>query len=143
MHQTMVPGLFSAMVCAASLTCSGDAPVTSCTTSGVHLATSARMSSMPNTRCEMNSLSSQPFWKMCQSMPQISGTSVPERKRRYWSACAAVRVKRGSATISLPPCSLPRMTCCMATGCASAALLPMKNIVFDRCMSLYEFVIAP
>ena len=50
MHQTIVPGRFSAMVCAASLTCSGGTPVTSSTTSGVHLATSARISSMPKTR---------------------------------------------------------------------------------------------
>ncbi len=69
-------------------------------------------------------------------MPQISGTSVPERIRMYWSACAAVRVKRGSTTISLPPFSLPLSTCCIATGWASAALLPMKNIVLHRCMSL-------
>ena len=84
----------------------------------------------------MYSLSSQPFSKMCHNMPQISGTSVPGRSRRNWSACAAVRLKRGSATISLPPFSLPRSTCCMATGCASAALLPMKNIALQLCMSL-------
>ncbi|MEZ5859231.1 MAG: hypothetical protein R3D28_09625 [Geminicoccaceae bacterium] len=29
----------------------------------------------------MYSLSSQPFSKMCQSIPQISGMSVPERSR--------------------------------------------------------------
>ena len=47
----------------------------------------------------MNSLSSQPFWKMCQSMPQITGMSVPERMRTYSVACAAVRVRRGSITM--------------------------------------------
>ncbi len=55
---------------------------------------------MPQTRLRMNSLSSQPFSKMCQRMPQISATSVPGRKRTYSVACAAVRVKRGSSTIS-------------------------------------------
>ena len=36
------------------------------------------------------------WWRM----PQTSATSVPGRKRTYSSACAAVRVKRGSQTIS-------------------------------------------
>jgi hypothetical protein len=49
----------------------------------------------------MNSLSSQPFLKMWCSMPQITGMSVPERKRTYSVACAAVRVKRGSNTKTL------------------------------------------
>jgi hypothetical protein len=53
-----------------------------------------------------------------------------------WSACAAVRVNRGSTTIILAPFSLPRRICCMATGCASAALLPMKNMALELCMSL-------
>lgn len=48
---------------------------------------------MPTTRCAMNSLSSQPFWKMCHIMPQITATSVPERCTNS-VACAAVRVKR-------------------------------------------------
>ena len=136
MHQTTVPGRFSAMVCAARLTWSPGIPVTFSTTSGVHCATSVRTASMPNTRWFRYSLSSHPFSKMCQSMPQISGTSVPGRSRMYWSACAAVRVKRGSTTINFAPFSLPRSTCCIETGCASAALLPMKNMALARCMSL-------
>ena len=33
--------------------------------------------------------------------------------------------------------------CCMPTGCASAALLPMNSNVFELRMSLMLFVIAP
>ena len=62
----------------------------------------------------MNSLSSQPFSKMCHSMPQITGMSVPERMRTYSVACAAVRVKRGSMTIMLARLiSLPASMCCI------------------------------
>ncbi|GJE33303.1 hypothetical protein LDDCCGHA_3503 [Methylobacterium oxalidis] len=85
----------------------------------------------------MNSLSSQPFWKMCQSMPQITGMSVPERMRTYSVACAAVRVKRGSMTIMLARLiSLPDSTCCMEIGCASAGLPPMMIMVLAFRMSL-------
>jgi hypothetical protein len=98
---------------------------------------------MPSTRSSMYFWSSQPFSNTWYSMPQIKGMSVPGRKRMCWCACAAVRVKRGSATMILEPFSLPRRMCCMETGCASAALLPMKNIDFELCMSLYELVIAP
>ena len=75
-------------------------PVTFSTSSGVHLATSSLIWSMPQTRWRMNSLSSQPFSKMCQRMPQTSATSVPGRNRTYSSAWAAVRVKRGSQTMT-------------------------------------------
>ena len=65
-------------------------------------------------------------------MPQTRATSVPGRKRMYSSALAAVRVKRGSATISGALfCSFAFSTCIMATGCASAALEPMKNSARD------------
>src|SRR3954447_21581979 len=78
----------------------------------------------------MNSLSSQPFWKMCHSIPQITGMSVPERMRTYSVACAAVRVNRGSITIMLARLiSFPASTCCIATGCASAGLPPMMIMV--------------
>jgi type IV secretory pathway TrbF-like protein len=85
----------------------------------------------------MNSLSSQPFSKMCQSMPQITAMSVPERKRTYSVAWAAVRVKRGSMTITFARfSSLPVSTCCSETGCASAAFEPMKMMVLELRMSL-------
>ena len=85
----------------------------------------------------MNSLSSQPFWNTCHSRPQTSGMSVPGRKRTYSVACAAVRVKRGSHTTRLARfTSLPASTCCIATGCASAALEPMNTIVLALRMSL-------
>ena len=80
---------------------------------------------MPKTRSLMYFLSSQPFLKMWYRMPNSTGMSVPERKRMYWSALAAVRVKRGSATIILVPVSLACSMCSMLTGCASAALEPM------------------
>ena len=83
MHQTIVPGRFSASVCAACFSCASGTPATRSTSSGVHLATSARMSSMPKTRWRMYSLSSHPFSKMCQSMPQTTGTSVPGRIETY------------------------------------------------------------
>ena len=60
-----------AMVRATRLSCEPGTPVTRSTSSGVHLATSALIWSMPQTRWRMNSLSSQPFSKMCQRMPQI------------------------------------------------------------------------
>ena len=87
--------------------------------------------------------SSQPFLKMWCSMPKSSATSVPERKRMYWSALAAVRVKRGSATIILAPVSFACSACSIDTGCASAAFDPMKNMHLEFCRSLYELVIAP
>ena len=69
-------------------------------------------------------------------MPKISATSVPERKRMYWSAFAAVRVKRGSATIIFAPVSFACRQCSIDTGCASAAFDPMKNMHFEFCRSL-------
>ena len=69
--------------------------------------------------------------------------SVPERMRTYWSALAAVRVKRGSTTIIFAPVSLACSMCSIDTGCASAALEPMYNAHLVFCMSLYELVIAP
>ena len=68
---------------------------------------------------------------------------MPERKRMYWSPLAAVRVKRGSATIIFAPVSFACSACSIDTGCASAALEPMKNMHFVFCRSLYELVIAP
>ena len=51
MHQTMVEGLFFAMVSAAMYTSASGTPVTSVTLSGVHFAsTSALTLSMPYTR---------------------------------------------------------------------------------------------
>ena len=92
---------------------------------------------MPHTRLRMYSLSSQPFSKMCQSRPQIRAMSVPERKRTYSVACAAVRVKRGSQTMNAALfCSLALSRCCSDTGCASAGLPPMRNIAFVFMMSL-------
>ena len=84
----------------------------------------------------MYSLSSQPFSKMCHNTPQMIATSVPGRMRTKWSACAAVRVKRGSTTIIFAPFSLARRMCCIETGCASVGFEPMKNIAFEFCMSL-------
>ena len=85
----------------------------------------------------MNSLSSQPFWKMCQSMPQTTGMSVPGRMRMCSVACAAVRVKRGSMTIRLARfASRAASTCCIAIGCASAGLPPMMIMVRLLRMSL-------
>ena len=88
-------------------------------------------------------LSSQPFLKMWYSTPNRNGMSEPERMRTYWSALAAVRVKRGSTTIILVPVSLACSMCSIDTGCASAALLPMYSAALEFCMSLYELVIAP
>ena len=62
--------------------------------------------------------------------------SLPERMRMYWSAFAAVRVKRGSTTIILVPVSLACSMCSIDTGCASAALLPIYSAAFAFCMSL-------
>ena len=105
--------------------------------SGVHLATSVRIWSMPHTRVRMNSLSSQPFSKMCHRIPQTRATSVPGRKRTYSSAWAAVRVKRGSQTISGALfCSFAFRTCCSETGCASAGLPPMMKIAVELWISL-------
>jgi hypothetical protein len=88
-------------------------------------------------------LSSQPFLNTWYSTPNRNGMSVPERMRTYSSALAAVRVKRGSATIILQPFSLACSMCSSDTGCASAALEPMYNAHLLFCMSLYELVIAP
>ncbi len=54
----------------------------------------------------------------------------------YWSALAAVRVKRGSATIILEPVSLACRQCSIETGWASAAFDPMKNMAFEFIRSL-------
>ena len=92
----------------------------------------------------MNSVSSQPFSKMCQSMPQSTAMSVPDRMRTYSVACAAVRVNRGSMTMKLALLtSLPSSRCCIAIGCASAGLPPRMTIVLALRMSLNELVIAP
>jgi hypothetical protein len=116
---------------------SSGVPVASVTLSGVHFAmTSFFTSSMPYTRWRMYSLSSQPFLKMWCSTPKISGTSLPERKRTYLSALAAVRVKRGSATITLQPFSLACRVCSIDTGCASAALEPRNSKDLEFCSSL-------
>ena len=99
---------------------------------------------MPQTRCLMYCLSSQLFSKICQRIPQIRATSVPGRKRTYSSACAAVRVNRGSQTmIAALFCSLAFKICCMATGWASAAFEPIMKIARELCISLKLFVIAP
>jgi len=55
----------------------------------------------------------------------------------------AVRVKRGSATITLQPFSLACSVCSIDTGCASAAFEPKNSSDFEFCSSLYELVIAP
>ena len=91
----------------------------------------------------MYSLSSQPFLKMWCSRPKRNATSLPERTRTYLSALAAVRVKRGSATITLQPFSLACSVCSIETGCASAAFEPKNSRHFEFCSSLYELVIAP
>jgi len=62
--------------------------------------------------------------------------SVPERMRTYSSAFAAVRVKRGSATIIFAPVSLACSECSIDTGCASAAFEPMYSMHLVFCMSL-------
>ena len=137
MHQITVPGRLLAMVRATRRSWLPGTPVTLSVSSGVHLATSVRIWSMPQTRVRMNSLSSQPLSKMCQTMPQMSATSEPGRKRTYSSACAAVRVKRGSQTISGALfCSLARKMCRSETGCASAGLPPMRKIALELWMSL-------
>src|SRR5258707_9034074 len=59
------------------------------------------------------------------------------------SALAAVRVKRGSATITLQPFSLACSVCSIDTGCASAAFEPRNTIDFEFCSSLDELVITP
>ena len=100
MHQITVPGRLLAMVRATRSSCEPGTPVTRSVSSGVHFFTSALIWSIPQTRVRMNSLSSHLFSKICQRMPQTSATSVPERRRTYSSAWAAVRVKRGSQTIS-------------------------------------------
>src|ERR1043166_2439681 len=87
-------------------------------------------------------LSSQPFLKTWYSSPKRNATSVPERTRTYLSALAAVRVKRGSATMILQPFSLAESVCSIDTGCASAAFEPKNSNDFEFCSSLYELVIA-
>jgi len=56
---------------------------------------------------------------------------------------AAVRVKRGSTTITLQPFSFAWSVCSIDTGCASAAFEPRNIRLFEFCSSLYELVIAP
>src|SRR5882762_8267887 len=91
----------------------------------------------------MYCLSSQPFLNTWYSSPKRNATSEPERTRTYMSALAAVRVKRGSATITLQPFSLACRVCSIDTGCASAAFEPKNSSDFEFCSSLYELVIAP
>ena len=136
MHHTTVEGRFIASVWATLNTCSSGMPVTSCTRSGVQVMISSLTFSRPKTRSSMYFWSSQPFLKMWYSMPQMKGMSVPERMRTYWSAFAAVRVKRGSTTIILQPFSLACSMCSIDTGCASAAFEPMYSAAFENCMSL-------
>ena len=143
MAHTIVLGRFSYIVLAMAWTPCSSTPVISFTTSGGYLATSSRTLSMPYTRAWMKALSSQPFLKMCHRMPFNSATSEPERWRKYMSAFAAVRVKRGSTTMILQPFSFACSVCSIDTGCASAAFDPRKKMHFEFCMSLYELVIAP
>jgi hypothetical protein len=85
----------------------------------------------------MKSLSSQPFFTMCHIMPIRNGMSVPGRMRTYSVACAAVRVKRGSATMKLARLiSLPARRCWTEIGCASAGLPPRMSIVRELRRSL-------
>ncbi len=83
MHHITVDGRFSAIVRATRSTWLAATPVTRSVSSGVHFATSARIWSMPQTRWRMNSLSSQPFSKMCQRTPHMKATSDPGRSRTY------------------------------------------------------------
>ena len=137
MHQMMVKGRLLASVRATRLSWEPGTPVTRSVSAGVHLATSALIWSMPQTRERMYSLSSQPFSKTCQRMPQISATSVPGRSRTYSSACAAVRVKRGSHTMKGALfCSFALSMCCRATGCASAGLPPISKMARELWISL-------
>ena len=84
----------------------------------------------------MYSLSSQPFWKMWYSMPHRNATSVPDRIRKYMSAFAAVRVKRGSTQITFAPFSFACSVWSIETGCASAAFEPKNRMHFEFCSSL-------
>src|SRR5438067_1981651 len=70
----------------------------------------------------MYSLSSQPFLNTWCSTPKRNATSEPERWRTYMSAFAAVRVKRGSTTITLQPFSLACSVCSIDTGCESCVM---------------------
>src|ERR671931_225290 len=90
----------------------------------------------------MYSLSSQPFLKIWWSTPKRNATSEPERWRTYRSAFAAVRVKRGSTTITLQPFSLACSVCSIDTGCASQAFEPRNISDLEFCSSLYELVTA-
>src|SRR5262245_50866084 len=66
------------------------------------------------------------------------------RRRTYAVACAAVRVRRGSMTITLALCiSAPSIRCCIETGWASAGLPPMMSWVLALRMSEVLLVIAP
>ena len=131
-HQITVPGRLLAKVRATRASCSPGAPVTRSTSSGFHLETSSLICSIPQTRVRINSLSSQPFSKICHRIPQTRATSEPGRKRTYSSAWAAVRVKRGSQTISGALfCSLALSMCSKDTGCASAGLPPIKKIALE------------
>ena len=70
--------------------------------------------------------------------------SVPGRIRTKSVACAAVRVMRGSMTITFARLSsLPSSRCCSDTGCASAGLPPRISMVLELRMSLKLLVIAP
>jgi hypothetical protein len=85
----------------------------------------------------MNSLSSQPFFTMCHIMPMRNAMSVPGRRRTYSVAWAAVRVKRGSATMKFARLiSLPASQCWTEIGCASAGVPPRISMVFELRRSL-------
>ena len=92
MDQSRVAGFSVANILATRSSCAPGTPLTRSTSSGFHLSISLRASSKPWTRCLMNSLSSQPFLKMCHIIPISTGMSVPGRMRTYSFACAAVRV---------------------------------------------------
>ena len=143
MHHTIVAGLVLAMVSATNSTWSSGTPQASVTLSGVHLAISSLTLSMPQTRAARKSLSSHPFLTMCHITPYRKGISPPERRRTKWSALAAVRVKRGSTTMTFAPTSRACTEKSIDTGCASAAFEPMYMMALAFIMSLYEFVIDP
>ena len=74
----------------------------------------------------------------------MTAMSVPGRKRTNSSACAAVRVKRGSRTIKGALFrSLALRMCSNDTGWASAGLPPIRKIDRLFWMSFMLFVIAP
>ena len=137
-HQTKVPGRFSASIWATFRVWSAGIPDTRSTSSGVQFS-----ASMPHTRCSMYSLASQPFASTSRTSPIKKPMSEPGRILTYSSACAAVRVNRGSTTINFDPSSLALSTCNIETGCASAGFPPMMIMDLELRISLNVFVMAP